>query len=367
MSEHWNQLLLHTRHPLIRVAVTGAAGAIGSRVVAALATQPGVEVVAIDRIRIAAPAGVRTVCGDLLTENLKETFAGVAVVVHLAVAVRPADVDEASADIEMRIMDRVLKAATDAEVTQFVMLSTAMVYGAWTGNPVPITEDSAVNPNPDFGWAMLRAELERKVLGWCTNSATNAAILRPTAVVTDDDLGALAQVLHAARVGIAAEGDPPVQYLHVDDLVSAVVCVVLAGFDGIANVAPDGWIPPDSLHDLEGSRPRLRVPSWAAKALAAVRWRAGVAPIPPGIIPYTSHSWVVANDRIRNLGWSANYSNEEAWVVSHEPGPFDRIPAGRRQELILAAAASVIVSGAALMMVIIRRFRRGACMSRSPQ
>jgi nucleoside-diphosphate-sugar epimerase len=185
-------------------------------------------------------------------------------------------------------------------------------------------------------------------------------VLRPTAIVADDALGGLARVLHEARRGVAAEGDPPVQYLHIDDLADAVVVAVTAGVDGSLNVAPDGWIPPDRLADLEGPRPRLRVPSWAARALAALRWRAGVAPIPPGVVPYTAHSWVVANDRLRALGWEPGHTNEEAWVVSHEPGPLDRMPARRRQELALAVTGVALVLGIGAVVWLVRRLRVGS-------
>ncbi|MFQ5557994.1 MAG: hypothetical protein ACE5GB_10875, partial [Acidimicrobiales bacterium] len=157
---------------------------------------------------------------------------------------------------------------------------------------------------------------------------------------------------------VAAEGDPPVQYLHADDLAEAVAVVVDADHDGVLNVAPDGWIPPDGLADLEGPTPRLRVPAWAARAVSALRWRAGLSPTPPGVVPYTTSSWVVANDRLRALGWSAVHTNEEAWVVSHEPGPLERIPARRRQEVALALAVGSVAAVLVGLGVLIWRLRR---------
>lgn len=345
---------------MTRVVVTGAAGAIGSRVVRRLASADGIgEVLAVDRVGTTVDPGVESKRVDLAAGPLDSVFSGADVVVHLAAVTAPALSDPVAAELDLAIAQRVLDAAADAGVGQVVLLSSAMVYGAWAANPVPITEDAPVRPNPDFAWAVGRADVELLGAEWGSrHPGARVAILRPTAIVTDDSLGRLARVLHNARMGVAADGDPPVQYLHVDDLSSAVVAAVEHRLDGPVNVAPDGWIPPDALSDLEGPKPRLRVPSWAARAVAAVRWRAGFAPVPPGIVPYTSHSWVVANDRLRSLGWQAEYSNEEAWVVSHEPGPLDRLPARRRQELALLFAAVGIVGILGGVAVIVRRLKK---------
>jgi nucleoside-diphosphate-sugar epimerase len=344
----------------VKVVVTGAAGAIGRRVVGRLAEGTGYEILAIDKV---SPPGIASgVDGkrvDLASGDLVSVFSGVDSVVHLATATTPGESEAAAEELELAILRRVLDAAADAGVGQVVVLSSAMVYGAWAGNPVPLTEDAPIRPNPDFSWASVRAGVEQLAIEWGDGRPGVAvAVLRPAAVVADDDLGELARVLHAARVGVAAVGDPPVQYLHVDDLASAIATVVAERFDGIANVAPDGWIPPDALSDLEGPTPRLRVPSWAARGLASVRWRAGLAPTPPGVVPYTAHAWVVSNDRLRSLGWRAQHSNEEAWVVSHEPGALENIPARRRQELALGAAVAAVVGVVAAVAYLVWRLRR---------
>lgn len=345
---------------MTRVVVTGAAGAVGSRVVRRLAESDEIaEVLAVDRVGMPMAPDVESKRVDLAAGPLDSIFSGADVIVHLASATTPGQPEPAAEELDLAITQRVLDAAGEAGVGHVVVLSSAMVYGAWAANPVPLTEDAPIRPNPDFSWAVGRADVERLAAEWGSRHPGAAvAILRPTAIVADESLGVLARVLHAARVGVAAEGDPPVQYLHVDDLAAAVVAAVTGRLDGVANVAPDGWISPDALSDLEGPIPRVRVPSWAARALAAARWRFGVLPVPPGVVPYTSHSWVVSNDRMRSLGWQPTHSNEEAWVVSHEPGPLDRMPARRRQELALVVTVLAVVGAVVGVVLVLRRVRR---------
>ena len=353
-----------------RVAVTGAQGPVGRRVVARLAQQhPDVAVVAIDKAVAGAPwASVTAKQADLSTADLAALFSGADSVVHLGSRVTAATMNSIEAELEAALLHRVLDALGAAGVPHLVVMSSAMVYGAWKDNPVPLTEDAAARPNPDFDWAVQRLRLERVALEWGRGPDRSVAVLRPAPVVAEDGLGPLADTLRAARAGVAADADPPVQYLHADDLAAAVVAAAVARYDGFLNVAPDGWIPPDTMAGLEGPQPRLRMPSHLVRLVKGLRWRFGLAPTPPAVVPYTAYPWVVANDRLQSLGWKATHTNEEAWVVSHGPGRLESLPARRRQEILLAVAAVAVAAAAGLVAWAVwrlRRSRRGAGSRRS--
>ena len=61
---------------------------------------------------------------------------------------------------------RVLDAAAAVGITKVVRVSSATVYGAWANNPVPLTEDAALRPNPGFSPAVQAAEVERLLAEW---------------------------------------------------------------------------------------------------------------------------------------------------------------------------------------------------------
>jgi hypothetical protein len=130
------------------------------------------------------------------------------------------------------------------------------------------------------------------------------------------------------------------------------------GLDGVYNVAPDGWIAPEQLRALAGPRPRVRLPGRLASKVAAWRWRLGLTPTPPDVLPYTVHPWVVANDRLRQAGWEPKNSNEETFVAGNPAGPLANLSSRRRQELALGAVG---VGGVALIagaLAIVLRLRR---------
>ena len=348
-----------------RVVVTGAHGSVGRRVVTLLAQQhPAVSIVAVDRDAPGAPyASVTTQQIDLADSDLGAAFCGADSIVHLATTVTAGTLNVAEVQLEVALLNRVLDAASLAAVPHLVVMSSAMVYGR------PRRQSGAAHrghgcahQSRNFDWALQRHRLETMALRWGQRPGRCVTVLRPAAVVAEDRLGQLAETLRAARAGVAAEGDSPMQYLHAQDLAAAVVTSIETRHDGVLNVAPDGWIPPETLADLEGPRPRLRAPSHLVRILSALRWRSGLAPTPPGVVPYTIHPWVVANDRLKALGWTATHTNEEAWVVSHDPSPLESLPARRRQELLLTIAGVLVTAGlvtAALLARSLHRRHRG--------
>src|SRR4051794_11615523 len=226
------------------VVVTGAAGALGRRLCARLASDPDVkQLLALDRA--AAPSGDRPV--DLLTDDLGPLLADATTVVHLASAFGPALDDDpevlASADVEM--VRRVVAASADAGVGQVIVLSSATVYGAWANTPVPLTEDAPLRPDPGLAFAVQKAEIERLVADWRDDPPdVSVAVVRPAPAVSEDHPGWLANSLRAAGSVRAPDDDPPVQFLHLDDLAAAIDHIRVERVEGTFNVAPDGWLTP---------------------------------------------------------------------------------------------------------------------------
>ena len=158
--------------------------------------------------------------------------------------------------------------------------------------------------------------------------------------------------------GLPAGDDAPAQYLHLDDLASAVVVALTARLDGPVNVAPTGWLTPTERRALDPV-PKLRLPEQAALKASDWRYRLGLAPTAPGIVAYARHPWVVANDRLVAAGWTAENSNEEAYVAGHEASAIESISPQRRQELALGISAGALLAAVGGAVALIRRRRRG--------
>jgi nucleoside-diphosphate-sugar epimerase len=344
-----------------QVAVTGATGSVGRRVVELLVAEPGVGLIrALDRIPLECGTDVDFRLVDVATlgddgQTTEATFHGCDTVIHLADDPRHRN-DPA---VALTMLERVLDEADRSGCPHVVLLSSALVYGAYPGNPIPLTERHRRRPNPELAYAVIKARLERQVEAWAARTRGEYAILRPTTTLSERGASYIGGALRAATVLRGDGVEAPVQFLHHDDLATAVCLAALKRLTGIYNVAPDGWIGPEVFRDLQGDatlRPPEPVSEHYGRLVRTVhRWRVEV-----GIAPYVEHAWVVANDRLRNAGWEPSFSNEETYVASTPTPWWRRASTRHRQELALgvmgmATAAAIAGAGAVARRLIADR------------
>lgn len=302
---------------MVCVAVTGVSGLIGQHVLPLLDADPDVDrIVGLDvrePARRARHFEFHRV--DLAGTELKPLLDGVDVVVHLA-SLSDSIPDEAlMTRVNIEATRRLLDAAAAAGVGRVVRVSTTAVYGAWPNNPVPLTEDAPLRPNPGFLPAVHAAEVERMLTEWRDeHPGVVVTVLRLAPV-----MGAALEPRHlparlvAGRPALRIRGAaPPVQVAHVDDVATAVAFSVHAPLSGAYNVACDSWLAPEAALELMPRRFVPALPAWLVTRLLRRAWSLGVGDVPHTVVPYLVHPWVVANDRLRAAGWSPAHTNEDA-------------------------------------------------------
>ncbi len=320
-----------------RVYVRGVDGNLGTRVLSALA---GVEGLDVATGHAGSPV---TGCFDTIVE--------LGVGDHDTRARRRESVTESVAEF--------LADAEAVSASHLVMVSSAMVYGAFSNNPVPITEESVLRPVPEFVFARQLASAEELVEEWRrAETGRSVTVLRPALGMAEDGTSSLARALAAGLGHRFGEDDPVAQFVHLDDVASAVALSVERRLDGVYNVAPDGWIPGERVRALTGDRLRFPLPERLREVVGALRWRFQRGPIPPGLDPYTREPWVVANDKLRSAGWTPTVTNEQTYVEGTEARWWTMVTPKRRQELSLGAMFGVIGAVSVVGFSLARRWVR---------
>ena len=320
-----------------RIYVRGVDGNLGARVLSALAAVEGLDVV--------------TGASGWASGGMFDTIVELGVGDHDTRARRRESVTEAVAEC-----------LADVEATSashLVLVSSAMVYGAFSNNPVPITEELVLRPDPEFVFARQLASAEELVEEWRRAAAgRSVTVLRPTLAMAGDGTSTLARALAAGLGHRFGEDDPVAQFVHLDDVASAVALAVEWRLDGVYNVAPDGWIPGERVRALTGDRLRLPLPERLREVVGALRWRFQRGPIPPGLDPYTREPWVVANDKLRSAGWVPTVTNEQTYVEGTEARWWTMVTPKRRQELSLGAMVAALAAVSVVGFSLVRRWVR---------
>ena len=238
-----------------------------------------------------------------------------------------------------------------------VFVSSALVYGATPNNPFPLTEEAVLKPDNEFVFARQLASAEELVEQWRRSRRGRATcVLRPVISLANDGNSRLAGALVSGLGKRFAEDDPPSQFLHLDDLASAIVLAVERRLDGVYNVAPNGWIAGERVRALSGEAPRLPLPERLSEVIGLLRWRFQRGPIPPGLRSYTHETWVVSNGKLVAEGWTPTVTNEQAYVEGTEARWWTMISPKRRQELSLGVGVIALLAAAITGVVVGRRW-----------
>jgi nucleoside-diphosphate-sugar epimerase len=350
------------------VVVTGAAGAIGRRVVDAVASDPHVtRVVAVDhrvapttRRAASGRAEVRFVPFALDDPRLALAVAGATELVHLGPAAGAELDGTGGSEIDVDGFAHLLGVLDGVgSLERVVVLSTALVYGSRDDNPVPITETASTRPDPEVAMAVAKSRIEAMARVWADTHGATCTLLRPSLVVCPETGSWLARSPWSSAGLQVSDAEPPVQFLHVDDLVSAISTVRHADLDGVVNVAPDGWLTAAQLHALKGPTARVRLPRRLAYRLARWGGWVGLGRGSADAVLAASAPWVVANDRLRAAGWAPEHTSAEAFVEADPGGPWSRLTPRHRQAIALGAVGAVVVAAiTAVVAVVVHQRRR---------
>ena len=208
--------------------------------------------------------------------------------------------------------EAVFKECARVGVRQFVLLSSAAVYGASHHNIGFLSESRVLvrqdRPTVSSRWLELES-LAAFYLGEVPD--TRLVILRavPTPVPGGEDY--FSRLLGAPLAVTLPGHDPSLQLLSPEDLAGAVRCALEGGARGVYNVAPDGVVPLRKALRLAGAR-RLPVSRTLQRVMRGVLARAGFCH-PVEQLDYVRYPWTVSNRKAKGeLGFAPSRSSADA-------------------------------------------------------
>ena len=310
---------------LMRVAVTGATGNVGTSLLRALGADDSIEdIVGIARRRpqLSFPR-TRWVCADITRDDLAAVFRGADAVVHLAWLIQPSRHRPTTFAVNVDGSRRVFEAAAAADVPALVYASSVGAYSAgpkdrrvdesWPTGGIPTSfyssDKAAVETIlDDFEQAHPQMRVVRLRPGLIFKGEAASGIRRlfagpllPTPLLRRR-LIPIVPALERLRF----------QAVHSFDVGEAYHLAVTRDVRGAFNVAAEPVLDPPELGRLLDARP-VRVPERALRAAVDVSWKLRLQPTPPGWIDLALGVPIMDSTRAREqLGWTPKRTAGEA-------------------------------------------------------
>jgi 1-acyl-sn-glycerol-3-phosphate acyltransferase/nucleoside-diphosphate-sugar epimerase len=216
--------------------------------------------------------------------------------------------------IDLEDAESVFQRCVDAGIKKFVLLSSAMIYGASPHNQGFIPETHViprnVNKRMSRDWLDLEA-LAVAYMGEFSATGIELNILRPAAVLVLGGTDYFSNLFRRSLAYVLPGHDPTIQLLSPIDLATAISSVLRNRAGGVFNVAPDGVITLRAALRLCEAK-RLTVSRTLQRIVRSALTRLGLAS-PIEQLDYIRYSWTISNRKAkRDLKWRPCRSSVEA-------------------------------------------------------
>ena len=116
--------------------------------------------------------------------------------------------------------------------------------------------------------------------------------------------------------------DPPMQFLHEDDLIDAMIGCMERTPAGTYNIAGDGTVKWSEMASMMRT-PIIRLPAFALYPLTSIGWHLGLQKDSPAAgLDFIRHRWTASADKLKDaLDTRFRYSSREAWDSFVRSGP----------------------------------------------
>ena len=303
------------------VAVTGAGGFLGRKIIERLLPHPEVNsLLAIDIKPLPQDfqSGKLTFYQlDIRDKQLAELFAQYEVdtVFHLAFVVNPIRNLKEMESINVEGSKNVLNAVVSQSINHLLVSSSTSAFGAFPDHPTWLTEDTPVRKHNRYMYARNKYEVEKLLETFVReNPHIKTSIIRPCIICGPQLDNYVSRMLVSWPFLIQiGRRRPYMQFVHEEDVVDMFMMIFENEFTGIYHCVGEGVISTEEIAKLAGIK-ILPLPPWIAYPLANLLYllRFPGVEARAGMLDFIRYRWTASDEITRDkLGFKPRYSSEQ--------------------------------------------------------
>jgi UDP-glucose 4-epimerase len=309
-----------------RILVTGAAGYLGSQLVATLEHDHRDAWDMLLATDVRDPPARRIGFGatwermDVRAAELAGLMSRhrIDTVIHLASIVTPGKDSSREFEYSVDVLGtrNLLEAAVQTGVRRVVVTSSGAAYGYHPDNPASLTEDHPLRGNREFAYSDHKRLVE-EMLAECREQhpGLEQVVFRVGTILGEGTRNQITALFERARPIVVTGAASPFVFIWDQDVVGCLVRAVTDGPPGIYNVAGDGTMTMAEIAAAMGKRPR-RIPARVLRVALAVLKRVQLSPYGPEQVGFLQFRPVLDNTRLKTgFGYLPRKTSREAFEI----------------------------------------------------